>query len=74
MLINDTAAGGIDWYSRMVIMRTTKAYYSMSNKNGKPNARVYNRLATVELLQTVGSQHGINAFKGTSYCKTGRYP
>ena len=57
---------GKDWYSRMVIMRTTKAYYSMSNKNGKPNARVYNRLATVELLQTVGSQHGINAFKGTT--------
>lgn len=57
---------GKDWYSRMVIMRTTKAYYSMSNKNGKPNARVYNRLATVELLQTVGSQHGINAFKGTA--------
>lgn len=57
---------GKDWYSRMVIMRTTKAYYSMSNKNGKPNARVYNRLATVELLRTVGSQHGINAFKGTT--------
>ena len=57
---------GKDWYSRMVIMRTTKAYYSMPNKNGKPNARVYNRLATVELLQTVGSQQGINAFKGTA--------
>ena len=57
---------GKDWYSRMVIMRTTKAYYSMPNKNGKPNARVYNRLATVELLQTVGSQQGINVFKGTA--------
>ena len=57
---------GKDWYSRMVIMRTTKAYYSMPNKNGKPNARVYNKLATVELLRTVGSPHGINAFKGTA--------
>lgn len=57
---------GKDWYSRMVIMRTTKAYYSMSNKNGKPNARVYNKLATVELLRVVGSPHGINAFKGTA--------
>ena len=57
---------GKDWYSHMVIMRTTKAYYSMPNKNGKPNARVYNRLATVELLQTVGSQQGINVFKGTA--------
>ena len=38
----------------------------MPNKYWKPNARVYNRQATVELLQTVGSQQGINAFKGTS--------
>lgn len=57
---------GKDWYSRMVIMRTTAAYYSMSSKKGKPNARVYNRLATVELLQTVGSNQGINVFKGTA--------
>lgn len=57
---------GKDWYSRMVIMRTTKAYYSMSSKNGPVNSRVYNKLATVELLRTVGSPHGINVFKGTA--------
>lgn len=62
---------GKDWYSRMVIMRTTKAYYSMSNKNGKPNARVYNKLAVVELLKTVGSNHGINVFKGTAKIQHG---
>ena len=57
---------GKDWYSRMVIMRTTAAYYSMSSKNGPVNSRVYNKLATVELLRTVGSPQGINAFKGTA--------
>lgn len=55
---------GQGWYSRMVIMRTTAAYYSMSSKNGPVNSRVYNKLATVELLRTVASNYGVNPRKG----------
>lgn len=55
---------GQGWYSRMVIMRTTAAYYSMSSKNGPVNSRVYNKLAAVELLRTVASNYGVNPRKG----------
>lgn len=57
---------GQGWYSRMVIMRTTAAYYSMSSKNGPVNSRVYNKLATVELLRMVASNYGVNPRKGTT--------
>ena len=57
---------GQGWYSRMVIMRTTAAYYSMSSKNGPVNSRVYNKLATVELLRMVASGYGVNPRKGTT--------
>ena len=55
---------GQGWYSRMVIMRTTAAYYSMSSKNGPVNSRVYNKLATAELLRMVASGYGVNPRKG----------
>ena len=57
---------GSGWYSHMVIMRTTGPYYSMSSKNGPVNSRVYNKLATVELLRNVASSYGVNPRKGTT--------